>query len=123
MTADLLCRQIMTIPIESIQGLSDIYPLLTARSKSVQRTAYEILHRFIPKDQEQVSFDVALSKTTVKLPDELLSLLHNTPTIESISDSDNEEKWTDLRSYLLSWKIGFDHFSQAVSKIVRCDLC
>jgi hypothetical protein len=92
-----------------------VFGLLTAHSRAVQRTAYTILHRYIPQVQEQVSFDVALSKTAVSLPDELVSLLLETPTMKAVSMSWGDDKmWTSMRSYLLSWKVVFDHFSNAV---------
>lgn len=114
-TVDLLCRLINSISIETLEDVSRIFPLLTAQSRAVQRAAYTVLHRYIPSVQEQVSFDVALSKTAVKLPDELLSLLLEAPTMDSISLSYGDDKvWADIRSYLLSWKIIFDHFVNAV---------
>lgn len=81
----------------------------------MQRTAYTLLHRYIPQAQEQISFDVALSKTAVRLPDELMSLLLETPSTDVISTSYSDDKmWTNVRTYLLSWKVVFDHFSNAV---------
>ncbi|KAG2415147.1 hypothetical protein HFD88_006338 [Aspergillus terreus] len=113
-TVDYLCRLASTIPIESIENVGKIFPLMTARSRSVQRAAYTVLHRYIPSVQEQVSFDVALSKTTVGLPDELMSLLLETPSMDAVSLSYGDDKvWTDIRSYLLSWKVVFDHFDNA----------
>lgn len=111
----MLCRFINTISVESLEDVNKLFPLLTARSRVVQRAAYTVLHRYIPNTQEQVSFDVALSKSAVKLPDELLSLLLEAPTTESISATYGEDRtWTSIRSYLLSWKVVFDHFSNAV---------
>ncbi|KAF7587779.1 hypothetical protein BBP40_006714 [Aspergillus hancockii] len=113
-TVGLLCRLINNIPVENLEDVSKIFYLLTAQSHVVQRAAYTVLHRYIPSVQEQVSFDVALSKTAVKLPDELLSLLLEAPNIESISLSNGDGKaWSDIRSYLLSWKVVFDHFVNA----------
>ncbi|GAB1201767.1 hypothetical protein APSETT445_000359 [Aspergillus pseudonomiae] len=113
-TVDLLCRLINNISVESLEDVSRIFPLLTAQSQAVQRAAYTVLHRYIPSVQEQISFDVALSKTTVKLPDQLLSLLLEAPTMDSISLSYGDDKvWSEIRSYLLSWKIVFDHFVNA----------
>ncbi|KAL1963884.1 hypothetical protein VTN77DRAFT_7690 [Rasamsonia byssochlamydoides] len=114
MTADLLRRQLSTVPVDSLPGVNDLFPLLAAQSRGIQRAAYEVLHRFIPQAQQQVSFDVALTKTTVNLPDELLSLLLEAPTMESlIAASGDDKAWVGLRSYLLSWKIVFDHFSNS----------
>ncbi|RAL17076.1 ubiquitin-protein ligase RKR1 [Aspergillus homomorphus CBS 101889] len=113
-TVGLLCRFVKTIPIENLEDVSSVFSLLTAQSRAIQRAAYTLLHRYIPSVQEQVSFDVALSKSTVRLPDELVSLLLGAPTIDSINESYGDEKiWTELRSYLLSWKIVFDHFVNA----------
>ncbi|KAJ6120848.1 hypothetical protein N7523_005128 [Penicillium sp. IBT 18751x] len=111
---DILQRLINVIPIGKLEEVSGVFGLLTAHSRAVQRTAYTLLHRYIPQIQEQVSFDVALSKTSVSLPDELVSLLLETPTMKGVSMSWGDDKmWTSMRSYLLSWKIVFDHFSNA----------
>lgn len=119
MTVELLCSLLNTIPIKSLEHVNKIFPLLTAQSRTVQRAAYIVLHRYIPEVQEQVSFDVALSKSTARLPLELLSLLLEAPTMESINTSDGEDKmWTGIRSYLLSWKVVFDHFTNAVFFLV-----
>lgn len=113
---EILRRLINTIPIEKLEDVSGVFYLLTAHSRAVQRTAYTILHRYIPHAQEQVSFDVALSKTAVSLPDELMSLLIETPSMQAVQESSGDDKmWTSMRSYLLSWKVLFDHFSNAVS--------
>ncbi|KAJ5975614.1 hypothetical protein N7481_009321 [Penicillium waksmanii] len=111
---DLLRRLINFIPIEKLDDVSEVFSLLTAHSRAVQRTAYTLLHRYIPHSQEQVSFDVALSKSAVSLPDELVSLLLETPTMQMVTMSYGDDKmWTSLRAYLLSWKVIFDHFSNA----------
>ncbi|KAL4806594.1 hypothetical protein BDV18DRAFT_137864 [Aspergillus unguis] len=114
LTVDRLCRLIRTMSIGSLEDIGKVYPLLTAHSLVLQHTAFTLLHRYIPTVQEQVSFDVALSKSEVKLPYELISLLLEAPTMESISLSYGDDKtWADIRSYLLSWKLVFDHFSNA----------
>ncbi|KAL2869352.1 ubiquitin-protein ligase RKR1 [Aspergillus lucknowensis] len=114
LTVDRVCRLIRTIPIESLEDVSKAFPLLTARSLALQHTAYTLLHRYIPTVQEQVSFEVALSKSEVKLPYELISLLIGAPRMESISMTYGDDKtWADIRSYLLSWKLVFDHFVNA----------
>lgn len=117
---NLLGRLISVIAIEQLEDVTGIFHLLTAHSRAVQRTAYTILHRYIPQAQEQISFDVALSKTAVNLPDELVSLLLETPNMQMMSMTWGDEKmWTTIRSYLLSWKVTFDHFSNAVRFISR----
>jgi hypothetical protein len=117
---------IIFIPIDKLDDVSEIFSLLTAHSRAVQRTAYTLLHRYIPHAQEQVSFDVALSKSAVSLPDELVSLLLETPTMQMVTMNYGDDKmWTSLRAYLLSWKVIFDHFSNAVSSqfVLRHELC
>lgn len=70
----------------------------------------------IPKAQEEVSVDSALTGSVKSLPDELLSMLFEAPTISVMSQAHLDDGvWLDLRSYLLSWKTVFDHFSNAVS--------
>ncbi|KAL4750686.1 hypothetical protein BDW72DRAFT_193622 [Aspergillus terricola var. indicus] len=114
LTVERLCRLIKIMPTRNLEDVSRFYPLLTAHSLLIQRTAYTLLHQYIPNAQEQVSFDVALSKTDAKLPYELISLLLGAPTMESISMSYGDEKtWADIRSYLLSWRLVFDHFVHA----------
>jgi hypothetical protein len=118
-----LCRLINNIPVENLEDVSKIFHLLTAQSRIVQRAAYTVLHRYIPSVQEQISFDVALSKTAVRLPDELLSLLLEAPNMDLISLTYGDGKaWSDIRSYLLSWKVVFDHFVNAVCLFRTFDL-
>jgi hypothetical protein len=58
---------------------------------------------------------VALSKTSVSLPDELISLLLETPTMQMVNEAYGDDKmWTTIRAYLLSWKVVFDHFTNSV---------
>ncbi|EKV08568.1 RING zinc finger protein, putative [Penicillium digitatum] len=111
---DLLRRLMNTIPVDNLEDVSETFHLLTAHSRAVQRTAYTILHHYIPHAQEKVSFEVALSKTAVSLPDELVSLLLEPPTMQMVSAAYGDDKmWTSVRAYLLSWKVVFDHFANA----------
>lgn len=105
----------MHIPVDFLANKNNLFPLLAAECNIIQQTAFEILHRYIPQAQEQVSFDVALSKTKVNLPYELLSLLLEIPQAKQITPTSDIKKWVRVRSYLLSWKLVFDHFSNAVS--------
>ena len=98
-----------------MKDVSHVFSALSIQNRGIQRAAYEVLHRVIPKTQEAVSFDVALSKAVVSLPDELLSLLLETPNVDVISEQpEGDDKWMDVRCYLLSWKTVFDHFMHAV---------
>ncbi|CAG8923018.1 unnamed protein product [Penicillium salamii] len=109
-----LRRLINAIPVEHLEDVSETFHLLTAHSRAVQRTAYSILHHYIPHAQEKISFELALSKTAATLPDELVSLLLESPSMQMVNDAFGDEKmWTSMRSYLLSWKIVYDHFTNA----------
>lgn len=116
-TADLLRRQLVHVPIESLANKHDLYALLAVECKVIQQTAFELLHRHIPQAQEQVSFDVALSKTTVKLPDELLSLLLDVPPADLATSLSDTKDLLRIRRYLMSWKLIFDHFSSNAVRI------
>lgn len=85
-------------------------------NRGIQRAAYDVLHRAIPKLQEAVTLKVALSDAVARLPDELISLLLEVPTINIINEATADDSvWIGLRCYLLSWKTVFDHFNNAVS--------
>ncbi|KAL1960846.1 hypothetical protein VTO42DRAFT_5829 [Malbranchea cinnamomea] len=113
-TTDLLARQVSAVSLDHVDDVSDVFSALSVQNKGIQRAAYEALHRIIPKVQEKVSFDVALSKTVVNLPDELISLLVEAPAVRTISQIlKHESSWIEIRCYLLSWKTVFDHFIHA----------
>ena len=77
-----------------------------------------MLHRHIPSAQEQISLDVAFSKENARLPDELLSLILGSPTPASLADANFRRIVTlQLRGYLLSWKLIFDHFTNSSYKV------
>lgn len=62
--------------------------------------------------------DMALSKEDAKLPDELLSLVLEAPKFESLADANFTRTMPlDLRGYLFSWKLIFDHFTNASYKV------
>ena len=114
-TADLLARQLSNLSVDHLEDIDDLFPVLSAQTKGIQRAGYDVLHRVIPKLQEKVSFNVALSNEVASLPDELLSLLLEAPTIDIMSHLPVEDNvWPGIRCYLLSWKVVFDHFTGAV---------
>jgi hypothetical protein len=96
-----------------------MFSLLAVECKVIQQTAFELLHRHIPQAQEQVSFDVALSKTIVNLPDELLSLLFEVPQANLVTSPSDAKILLRIRSYLMSWKLVFDHFSSSAVSIIH----
>ena len=115
----MISRLLTDLSISVEVNESDLYPVLASDSAALQVTAYELSHRHIPSIQEQVSVDKALSKDYVaELPHELLSLILTAPTMEFLSETSFERTMpSPLRSYLLSWKLTFDHWQNASFKV------
>ncbi|KAL8831212.1 MAG: hypothetical protein Q9191_000993 [Dirinaria sp. TL-2023a] len=115
MTNELLSRHIASSPSKSVSDASDLYPIIASESRALQQAAYSILHDHIPKEQEQKSLDKALTKDYVaRLPEELLSLILAPPDEETLNESSFERTMpVSLRSYFLSWKLVFDHWTNA----------
>lgn len=92
---------------------------MASESLALQLSAYEILHHHIPTAQEQISLDRALEKDFVaKLPAELLSLVSIAPSLDHFTEASFERMIpTSLSSYLLSWKLIFDHWTNSSFKV------
>ncbi|OJD26972.1 hypothetical protein ACJ73_01642 [Blastomyces percursus] len=113
-TANVLSCQIVGLPIDHVEDINGLFSILSAPNRDIQRATYDVLHRAIPKLQEAVTLNVALSDAVARLPDELISLLLEVPTIDIISQAKvDDHVWIGLRCYLLSWKTVFDHFNNA----------
>ena len=111
-THELLGRQIAQLPYRSLRNADELYPLLYTPCRPVQQAAFDLLHKHIPAAQEQVSFDTALENKTAHLPDELLSLILEAPTLDSLVDASFDRTMPlQLQGYLYSWRLLFDHFS------------
>lgn len=80
------------------------------------------MHQRIPAQQEQISFDKALSKDfKTELPEELLSLILAVPSLSALAEASFERTIPPaLRTYLMSWKLVFDHWTNSSFK-VRAD--
>ncbi|KFA64870.1 hypothetical protein S40285_02894 [Stachybotrys chlorohalonatus IBT 40285] len=113
----ILCREVGKMPIRYLDDLSDIYGLVASDSSDIQTAGFNLLHKAIPPQQEQKSVDAMLDKTDARLPDELLSLLLDAPTLERYSDEALAQFPSTVRCYLLSWKLVFDTFSTSSFKI------
>ncbi|TQN74076.1 E3 ubiquitin-protein ligase listerin [Colletotrichum shisoi] len=113
----IICRQVNKIPLKHVNDLSDLYGLIAADSRSIQTAAFNILHYALPAQQEELSVNVLLEKTDARLPDELLSLLLDAPTLERYPDEVLAQFPLAIRSYLLSWHLVFDAFSTASLKV------
>lgn len=118
MVNDVLARQIAHVSLEHLEATEELYPLLYVESQPVQQTAFNILHKQIPAAQEQISIDTALEKTTARLPEELLSLIMEAPTVAALGEVNFERNVPlPLRGYLLSWLLVFDHLEHASFKV------
>jgi hypothetical protein len=106
-----IARQLRDIDVGVVEDLGAVYSLLGTQARAIQTAAFDILHRYIPTTQEQLSIDTALEKElVVQLPSEILSLIISAPVVPL-----DLELPIPLRSYILSWLLVFDHFQNAVS--------
>ncbi|KAH6605427.1 hypothetical protein Trco_007134 [Trichoderma cornu-damae] len=113
----MLCREVEKVSIVNIQDVSDIYELVASESQDIQTAAFDLLHRAIPDIQGQRAIETVMDKTEARLPDELLSLLLDAPTLERYSDEMLAQFPSPIRSYLLSWKLVFDAYSASSFKM------
>lgn len=112
---ELLSRHLAKSPPKTVSDTLDLYPVIASESRALQQAAYIILHDHITQEQEQKSLDKALTKDYVaRLPEELLSLILAPPEEETLVDFNLERPMPlSLRSYLLSWKLVLDHWTNA----------
>lgn len=114
---ELVARQLRDVSVKSIKNAEDFFAVLTSVSAPLQEAAYDILHKFIPTQQEQVSFDAALENKAARLPNELLSLILDAPTVQETQPEIFEQGVPlNLRAYCFSWLLVFDHFENSVSR-------
>lgn len=113
----ILCRQIEKLPIQQSEDLEELYGLVASESRAIQTAAFTILNKALPSVQEKLAVEVLLEKQDARLPDELLSLLLDPPTLESYPDDTIAQFPTSVRSYLLSWHLVFDAFRAASFKV------
>ncbi|EQL03826.1 C3HC4 type (RING finger) zinc finger containing protein [Ophiocordyceps sinensis CO18] len=115
----MLCRETGKIPVARLPEPKDVFPLVASASRDIQTAAFEMLHKKIPAQQEEQSINVLLDKIGkyARLPDELLSLLLDPPTLERYSDEALSLFPSPVRCYLLSWKLLFDAFSTPSLKV------
>ncbi|RYP70449.1 hypothetical protein DL771_005490 [Monosporascus sp. 5C6A] len=113
----IICRQVDKLPLDHIKDVSDLYGLVASDSRAIQTAAFTVLHKALPAAQEQLSVDILLDKKDAQLPDELLSLLLDAPTLDAYPDDVLAQFPTPVRSYLLSWHLVFDAFRAASFKV------
>ncbi|KAK3066726.1 hypothetical protein LTR53_016805, partial [Teratosphaeriaceae sp. CCFEE 6253] len=112
LTNELLTRQLNQLPYQVLDDIEELFPLLYTPSRPIQQGAFNLLHKQIPGAQEQISLDAALENKSAQLPDELLSLILEAPTLDSLVDASFDRTMPlSLQGYLYSWRLLFDHFS------------
>ncbi|KAL6715189.1 hypothetical protein ACLMJK_007453 [Lecanora helva] len=119
---ELLGRQLDVFHDDLKPDAGEMYPVIASESPALQEAAYGLLHRHVPALQEQTSIDKALSPDYIaQIPQELLSLILTAPDLEFLSESSFDRTMpSSLRSYLMSWKLTFDHW-QGASYQVQAD--
>ncbi len=118
MVNDVLARQISKVSLKQLESAEELFSLLYVESQNVQQTAFDILHKQIAATQEQISIDAALEKKTARLPEELLSLIIDAPTMAALAEVNFERSIPlPLRGYLFSWLLVFDHLEHASFKV------
>ena len=105
-------RQVQKLPLWLVTGHSDLYELMASGSRDIQTAAFSVLHKVIPAQQQQLSVDTLLDRKTAQLPDELLSLLLEHPTLEKYYEVLSQFP-SPVRSYLLTWHLIFDAYREA----------
>ncbi|KAK3318725.1 hypothetical protein B0H66DRAFT_640071 [Apodospora peruviana] len=115
----LLCRAVEKVPLEHLDGviLADLYGVVASESRTMQTAAFGLLHRALPAAQAQIAVDSLLEKKDARLPDELLSLLLDAPTLEDYPEELLVQFPTPVRGYLLAWHLIFDAYSKAPQKL------
>lgn len=121
----MLERNLVNISLSDVEDPDELYHLLGLEAASIQGAAFNILHRYIPSAQEQISIDAALSKDdmfTLQLQPELLSLVLEVPVNTKklwykSPASELENVSRNLKGYLLTWNLIFDHFENSSFKV------
>jgi hypothetical protein len=111
-TNELLARTLSKLPVKALDDAEDLFGLLYAPSRAIQGATFALLSKHIPAAQEKISFDAALDNKTAHLPDELLSLIIEAPTLDTLADASFDGAMPlQLQSFLNSWRVLFEHFN------------
>ncbi|UJO21556.1 E3 ubiquitin-protein ligase listerin [Fulvia fulva] len=117
-TNEVLARELSRAPFKPVAEMEELFGLLYTPSHAIQGAAFDLLHKQIPAAQEQISFDAALDNKTAKLPDELLSLIIDAPTLDTLADASFDRAMPlALQGYLYSWRLLFDHFTTSSYRV------
>lgn len=117
-TDELIARKAPYVGQISSAIAEDLYPQLDSKSQSLRFAAFDLLRNHVDSAQEQISFDAALEKKAAHLPEQLLSLVLDTPDNDAVLSASFEDNVpSDLQTYLLSWLLVFAHFDKASARV------
>lgn len=112
-----LSRMATQTPVGRLVKTAPYFSMVSSDSRGIQSAGYEFLHRAIPAEQAELSMNAVLEKKVMELPASLLALLTEAPTLEEYPDEILETFPKRLRSYLLGYKLVYDAFSTATTKL------
>lgn len=134
-TDKLLWGRVKWIPSCYVKDWLMLYPLLASDFRFVQLAAFDILNNIIPAAQEQGLIDILIKKKgkhphqlshmlcsilfiyiDAQLPEELLSLLLDAPTVLDFPDDSLTHFPPRIRRYLLAWLLVFALYPNASYK-------
>ncbi|PHH71291.1 hypothetical protein CDD82_6599 [Ophiocordyceps australis] len=117
MVDSMLCREIGKIGVARIPEPEELFPLVASKSHEVQTAAFSMLDKKMAEQQQQESVNVLLDKREARLPDGLVSLLLEAPTLDKFCDEELTLFPCSVRCYLLAWKLLFDAFEASSFKV------
>ena len=63
----ILSRQVTKIPEDRIKDMTEFYPLLASDFRMIQSATFDVLHKALPKVQQELSVNVLLEGTSKSL--------------------------------------------------------
>ena len=96
----------------------EMFPFVNSKPQSLQYAVFALLRSHIRGTQQEISVNAALDKATVRLPEELVSLIIQAPEMSLLEVvTAGEDIPMPARTYLSSWLLVFDHFAMSVSPV------
>lgn len=97
---------------QSISDTSQLLPLINAKSRPLQETAFTLLRPKIRESREEVSVNTALENSVAQLPPELIDNLKSSPEADDLTTGTRTSP--ESFAYFISWLLVFEHFNKAV---------
>lgn len=114
----LFSRRAEKIPEEHLEDVRQLYSLMASESKDIQTAGFSLVCRRSRLMQEELSLDALLNNDdSARLPEELLSLLLDAPTLEAYPDDVLNRFPAAVRTYLLAWSVVFQTMGFSAHKL------